>query len=400
MLRLIEFLRFFKIIFLRIFKKVKNTKFDVKEYGHHNRHVFFGYYDLNPFSKNNSKLLFHSVPLNVKEESIKAQIGYIDLTTGDSIIVGETSAWCWQQGSRLQWFTFNEMENCILYNTVRDGRYVSDVLNIDNQTLVKSFDFPIYDISSRSHFALSLNFSRLQNLRPGYGYKNFPDFHADVTAPGYDGVYFSNLLDGNLKLIISLSQLSNIVPRDSMKGAMHYVNHLSFNPTGSRFLFFHLWTNGTKRYSRLFTSDITGQDLFLLENEYNVSHYSWMSDNEILVTALIPGTGVRYIKYMDQSTSKEIISSVNLTQDGHPSTNKFNSDLVLFDTYPNKYSERSLFIVNLSTIDFIYLGSFYSNLRLKGEARCDLHPRWSEDGKMICFDSSHRKRRTINIIKL
>ena len=400
MLRLIEFVRFFKIFILRIFKKIKNTKFDVIEFGYNNRHVFFGYYDLNPFSKNNSKLLFHSVPLNIKEESVNAQIGYVDLITGVSVIVGETSAWCWQQGSRLQWFTFNEIENGILYNTVIGNRYVSEVFSIDKQTIVKRFEYPIYDISTRSNFALSLNFSRLQNLRPGYGYNNFPDIHADTTAPENDGVYISNLLDGNLKLIISLTHLLSIVPHDSMKEAMHYVNHLSFNPSGSRFLFFHLWTNGRKRFSRLFTSDITGQDLFLLENEYNVSHYSWMSDNEILITALIPGTGVRYIKYMDQSTSKEIISSVYLTQDGHPSINKFNSDLILSDTYPNKYSERCLFTVNLKTNDYISIGSFYSNYRLKGEVRCDLHPRWSEDGKMICFDSSHRKRRTINIIKL
>ena len=40
----------------------------------------------------------------------------------------------------------------------------------------------------------------------------------------------------------------------------HYINHIAFNPSGNRFLFFHVWNNNGKRRTRAITSDVHGNN--------------------------------------------------------------------------------------------------------------------------------------------
>ena len=39
----------------------------------------------------------------------------------------------------------------------------------------KLFQHPVYSVANNGKFALTLDFSRLHRLRPGYGYSNLPD---------------------------------------------------------------------------------------------------------------------------------------------------------------------------------------------------------------------------------
>jgi len=47
------------------------------------------------------------------------------------------------------------------------------------------------------------------------------------------------------------------------------------------------------------------------------------------------------------------------------------------------------------------MGKFFSIPKLTGEKiRCDLHPRWSRDGKAVCIDSAHKGSRQMYVIEL
>ena len=50
------------------------------------------------------------------------------------------------------------------------------------------------------------------------------------------------------------------------------------------------------------------------------------------------------------------------------------------------------------THDPIDIGRFYVVPKITGEIRCDLHPRWSRDGRQICFDSVHEGTRQIYVM--
>ena len=183
-----------------------------------------------------------------------------------------------------------------------------------------------------------------------------------------------------------------------MNGANHYINHLSWNPNGNRFLFFHLWTKSNKRYSRLITSNPEGEDLFILENFENVSHYSWINNSQIIVTTHSAENGFRYRIYNDKSKKIENLCQ-SLNKDGHPSLNPTNNNIFVSDTYPNKFSDRELFLYNIKNKTKLNILSVYSPYKYRLDYRCDLHPRWSEDGRFISFDSTHTGKRTTHMMR-
>jgi hypothetical protein len=87
-----------------------------------------------------------------------------------------------------------------------------------------------------------------------------------------------------------------------------------------------------------------------------------------------------------------------LVEDGHVS---FSPDRrwVLNDTYPDRYDMRTLMLyrwANARRIDIARLHSPKS--RWWGEIRCDLHPRWSRDGKQVCIDSVHTGERQMYVL--
>jgi hypothetical protein len=364
------------------------------------RQTFFGYYDKTPFSLDNSKILGLVAPLGNKSPRPEDElvVGYFDRANNDTFHqIGVTSTWCWQQSCRLQWLPENENE-LIIYNTMVNGGYGSVVQNVNTKEIIRKYKAPIYDVDKSGSWAITLNFSRLHRLRPGYGYNNLPDLTESDPSPSTDGVWRLNLSTGKYELIINLEELRSIQPLETMEDATHYVNHLAFNPSGNRFMFFHLWVQNGKRFSRLFTSDIDGKSLHLLANDGMVSHYTWKNDLELLVYSYHKDSGKRYHLYEDMTDKRKVFGSDILNEDGHPTFNP-KSNVLLTDTYPDKYAERKLLIYKPNG-NLNVLGQFFSPFHFQGEVRCDLHPRWDRDGQFICFDSAHEGHRCMYLMNV
>ena len=381
-----------------ILAREKDKGFELIKFGNKGEQSFFGYYDKTPFSQydnmvlGNITLCGNSAPS--KNDVLK--VGYFDIDNSDIFNeIGETNSWCWQQGCRLQWYPQDE-NSLVIYNKPICEGYGSVIQNIITKEIIQTHKAPIYDINSTGEFALTLNFSRLGRLRPGYGYVNFTDYTEGVLAPKDDGVWLYDLKNKRNKLIISLDFLCKYNSTDTMEKAEHYINHLLFSPNGDRFLFFHLWTKGTNRYSRLITSDINGQDIHLLTNGGKVSHYTWKNNEEILATIHYDSIGTRYYLVNDKSKEVKIKYEEYLSRDGHPSYSCRGS--LLTDTYPDGYSERSLLLIDTQG-KIMNLGSYLSPYEYRGECRCDLHPRWNRAGNCIQFDSAHSGERKMYLLR-
>ena len=68
---------------------------------------------------------------------------------------------------------------------------------------------------------------------------------------------------------------------------------------------------------------------------------------------------------------------------------------MMTDTYPDAQSNRTLMLYEMATGRRIDIGVFFSPPQLAGELRCDLHPRWSRDGRKVSIDSAHTGERQI-----
>jgi len=120
--------------------------------------------------------------------------------------------------------------------------------------------------------------------------------------------------------------------------------------------------------------------------------------DEILITMKEDKKKYFYIIY---NTKTKKIKSLNskLNKDGHPMFNPKNKDLFVSDTYPNLFGFQKLFIFSLSKNKVIWKRFIYSPYKFSGILRCDLHPRWSNDGKKIFVDFVENANRNIGIFE-
>jgi len=385
---------------------IMNKKLDVKCLSSDGKHVFFGYYDLSPFDRNDTKVLAHRTyhPLTSPDPGSCIDIGYYEVDSLKNNTnfnkIGESYAWCWQQGSRLQWFPKNRKEKNIFYNTVKANKYIGIIQDIDSGEIIREIPLPLYDISHCGNKGLSLNFSRLHRLRPGYGYASLPDLTEKENIPKNDGVFLFDFMKDKNKLLISFDEIVNIgkMPENCID-FQHYINHLCFNPSGTKFMFFHLFSKNNKRHSRLFVCDTDGANLKLLNNSDAISHYTWRDDNTLLCTIFsVRSRELRYVNYDIISGKSEKLAPTVLTKDGHP-TYIWNNTTLLTDTYPNRFRQQSLIILDLKT-KYKKKVFFYRHRKFKGEVRTDLHPRVNYNESLFCIDDELKGFKAMKLLKL
>lgn len=367
-----------------------------------NSHIFFGYYDVTPFSHDDGYLLAQKTRniLSSDVSSEQMEIGYFSLEEKHPTfqVLGVTDTWCWQQGCRLQWLSGKNEK--IIYNKSIDGNYGSVIQNVTTGKVERKIPHPVYSVASDGKKALSLDFSRLQRLRPGYGYSVFPEKSLGDFLPEDNGITFVDLESGKSNLVVSLSQIAAIAPHESMERAEHYFNHIMFNHSGNRFLFLHLWVREGRRYSRLLTSNLAGTDIRLLNNSGVASHYNWISNNEIVLFSKLPSGKLAYAIFKDDpgKDNYEILTDVP-EKDGHPTLICSNSFMIT-DTYPDIFSQRNLLLCDLVKGNTKVLARFDSPNLFAKDVRCDLHPRISNTSKQVCVDTVVNGNRAMGLIRL
>src|SRR5690625_1917073 len=160
---------------------------------------------------------------------------------------------------------------------------------------------PVYSVSSNGTFALSLDFSRLHRLRPGYGYSNKEDRNLGKCRNS-PCIWKIDLANGDIKPLLKYSDFANFEPRTEMQNAEHKVNHIMLNPSRDRFMVLHRWINGSKRYTRLVTINSDGTDMYNLSDDDMTSHCFWKNDKEIIAFAHKKDKGNGYYLMKDMSS--------------------------------------------------------------------------------------------------
>ena len=396
--------RIYQIAMYTISPKIKSEGKIIRISPNDSEHeYFFGYYDKSPWDISDKYVLCLRVKNTWKDVSPKdvADILLIDTSKEESDTervrkIAETRTWNVQQGCMLQWLG-PDFKSRIIYNDFRDGKYCSVILELEtmNEKLLK---FPVYSVSADGKFALSLDFSRLYNLRPGYGYYNETEKTKGIALPDSTCIWKIDLESGEVKDLLKYTDFASFIPRSEMQeaGTIHKVNHLMISPDGKRFMVLYRWFNGQRKYTRLITCNVDGTDMYLLSDDDMVSHCFWKDNNSIIAFENKKKTGLGY--YLMQDKSGEYTKKwESISCDGHPSYSP-NRKYLVTDTYPNRSRISSIMLMNGD--DYKTIARVFAPFKYYNDTRCDLHPRWSNDGKKICFDSVFEGKRGVYVINL
>jgi hypothetical protein len=353
------------------------------------RFHWFGYYDKLEFDPTSRYVLGMEVDFQHRspKETDVIKVGMVDLEANDHWTeLGESRAWCWQQGCMLQWLPGSKTE--VIWNDRQGDRFVSHVLDVKSGKK-RTLPGPIYAISPDGHWGISPDFSRLNDCRPGYGYAGLVDSNKNESVPTDSGVWRMDLGTGEKVLLFSLADVARIPnPRRDGKGAKHYFNHLLFSPDGRRFCFFHLWLWKDENYwGRLLTADVNGKELYLVDAG-DTSHFWWRDPQHILAWAPHPSYGPKFYLFEDRTNKVKVVGPKAMTEDGHCSYLP-DKRWILNDTYPDKERNQHPYLYNVARGKKYPLGHFYSPAEYRGEWRCDNHPRFSPDGRKVVIDSPH-----------
>jgi hypothetical protein len=376
---------------------------------------FFGYYDKSPWDPTAKYLLCHETEKSdaFPEPDDEAKILLIDTTSLKSSKIGSTKSWNWQQGAMLQWSKWKEGELVVLFNVRTNSGYGCQVVRPTGETLA-IVPYPIAAVVPQGRWALSMNFNRLYYTHQTIGYAHKGGQPSLSSAQ--DGLWLVDLFTSEARLIVTLDRLKATTETQG-EGCVHWVTHPIFNPSGTRATFIHRYTknieNEQEWFHQLITMDLDGENLRILEssackpttetagNEFlydyekcpgQISHPMWKDDEHVLVWSTRKGV-VGYHLYHDGSEKVEQIGPGVLNENGHFTYHR-EGNWLLSDNYPDKKTGlRDLFLYHVPTGTHRIVAQLYAPDHLGKHCRCDLHSRWSPDGKTICFDSYHEGER-------
>jgi len=286
---------------------------------------------------------------------------------------------------------------------------------------------------------LAANFEHLAFCREGYNYQGVRNKRWDVFIDPQDGISRVDLETGETRLIVSTADVAAIRAKVDMRGCYHWLEHMIWNPSGTRFAFLHRWApgdpSGAGHRTRLFTADASGQSLFMFPDTGFYSHMNWRADDVFTVWGMIPegllpqvlapASAVRrvlrplyhrvrrflppmiarrnqafqaFLSYKDVSRDWEVAGQGILDRNGH-NTWSADGSYMLTDTYADENHYRHLALYDSLRHELIPIGRFYSPFN-DSVFRCDLHPRFGEEEGQVIVDSAHAGRRHVYMIDI
>jgi hypothetical protein len=367
-------------------------------------HYAFGYYDRNPWNADQTLHLALRLPQSERLPAVgeTAEVGVLDLA-GRFTRLATTRAWCHQQGAMTLWLPHRP--GCFVYNDwdERERRLVARIYSL-RDGLVGAYPRPLYAMAPNGRWAATLNFARIP--RRGYTYADATLDTAPLDLDG-DGIFTLDLLTAEVRLAVSYRQLLAIHPaRYTTEGKHTWLNHLIINGDSTRLLVLLRHCAEPHRpdpwpwFTHMYTANRDGSDLACpLPHPYwiGISHQIWgRTPREVLVDANWQGQGSEYVVFDERVLP---LRAERISRGMGPMGHLIfapDGQTMLADTYPVEGWQR-LALVDCATGEWRELGRFRHQqpAGTPVDVRCDLHPRWSPDGRCITVDSLHDGPRAI-----
>lgn len=340
----------------------------------------FWFYDEFQFDPTDRYMLGMKVDFTNREVQVDdiAHIGYFDLQNNNKWTkIGETTAWNWQQGCRLQWRPNSDE---IIWNDHNDDQtqFVSRVFNFKTQTY-RTLPRMIYDISADGKYALLHDFSRMKHA--GTSYAGVPDPYESLKYTSKITIEKMDMETGTIQKLVNLEELSHLAFPNGYKGNTNlYFFREGWNPSGTRFITFLRNMDSPDRHISAWSISDDGNDIRYFYN--NPSHHVWINDSILF-------EGRYFSKIHDNGSGKIEIPLAQVDANIDPTfLPEPYQDWILGDTYVLDGFQH-LFLFHQPSKQFVPLARLRNTGSPGGIFRVDLHARSSRSGRLVSIDSTH-----------
>ncbi len=370
---------------------------------------FFGFHDVTPFSEDETKILANKVPFDFRmpKAGEGMEVGYFDFKEGEMgefHKIGVSYAWNYHKGCRMQWIDNSHA----IFNTAKDDKIISTIVDVETLES-KDLECPIDTVfkDSEEYVATTFSYERLQKCMPGYGYPYHDESYNDEKYNDRTGLFLLDMNSGKKELIVPLNVLVERFCEDNPEMYYHYVTHTEFSKDGRyiSFLYRKMIDGGdiNRRITKMIVYDRKTSALIELPTQTSGSHYVWNAKNQIIASCIIDGKSCHVLYDMNDVENFHIIRPDVLNQDGHQTF--VNDDVFITDTYPDKWRQSQLYLVDMKSNEVKKLLSINSPKKFQSKTvynyiDCDLHPRMSVNGRYVCIDSCSTGKRSLCIMEL
>lgn len=368
-------------------------------------HFLASYFGINSWSKDYRYISVLETDINgrLPEEGETCTLGVVDLEDGNKFIpVAETRTWNFQEAAMCFWIPW--ADNTLLYNDMRDGKFVSVMLDwkTGEERIVP---WPVSAVSNDGEWAISINYARLRLARPDYGYPGGgQDARAEISWPEDDGLWLVNLRTGEGKLIVSIASMREQMTRMEDPKGLAYFCHTIISKSAKRIFWLartveNLDSQGTvsKWQTTAFTCDLDGGNVRrCFPDGWGGSHFNWLDDETLAVTVLWENQLYGHVVFkVGEEEKVQHLGAGIFDYDGHCIWSP-NGEFISSDGYWNEYGYRTWALMRVKDQAIMPLGSFWIPEDYRDiYTRCDLHPRWRPDGKQLGFNSVHEGSRQV-----
>ena len=373
-------------------------------------HLFASYYAVNAWSADGryATVLETDVTGRLATENDVAVLGVVDAQDNNRFLpLTTTRCWNFQEATMAHWLA-TAPQTHFIFNDLVSGKFVSVIFDMAAKTR-RVVPYPVSAVSADGKWAVSINYARLRLTRPGYGYGgNGQDARRDVTWPTDDGLWLVNLDSGEAKLIVTIASVRDRMPRVKDPKALAYFCHTVFSRDGSKIFWLARSVenlSGQKVVrsweTTAFTCDRDGSNVQrCFPDGWGGSHFNWLDGQRLMVTAKYKDAVYTHVLFTVGKSDYVRVGRGLLDFDGH---GVFSDDgqWMATDTYPDKSGERKLMVLRMSDQAVLPLGTYFvPEIYRETYSRCDLHPRWRPDGKMLAFNSVHEGSRQVYVIDI
>lgn len=361
------------------------------------------FFDTSPFSPSGRYLGLTRLPAEdrLPRPGEPAQVVVVDLKTGVERVVAETRGWDTQLGAQVQW---GGDDSQLFFNELDPATWTAYGVRLDPATGARTaLGGTVYMVSPDGRLAASPDLVRIGTTQPGYGVVVPPERLLERPPPGEDGVFVTDTATGRRRLLVSLEQVAELLPRPAEGDADVSCFHVKWSPQGARLQFvvrvLGQAPGGRARMrAQLLTVRADGSDLRIAipasEWAKGGHHPNWCPDGEhVLMNLRLDGTNMRFVRARyDGSDLGELVPGIEGS--GHPTLHP-NGRHLLTDAYPREPVAFGDGTVPLRLVD-LETRSEQCLVRIpvvpdfagpRQELRVDPHPAWNRSFTRIAFNA-------------